>query len=71
MIRDRSIACGRGDKFSRSLNHVCGAALEPCERFAQIWQLSLMNYEIAYFDLDAGRVEPVDNPFGPRLSPMS
>ena len=30
-----------------------------------------MNYEIAYFDLDAGRVEPVDNPFGPRLSPMS
>jgi len=30
-----------------------------------------MDYEIGYFDLDAGRVEPVDNPFGQRLSPMS
>jgi len=30
-----------------------------------------MDYENGYFDLDAGRVEPVDNPFGQRLSPMS
>jgi len=33
--------------------------------------VSFMNYEIGYFDLDTRRVEPVDNPFGPKVLTMS
>jgi len=36
-----------------------------------IWQVSFMHYEIGYFDLDTCRVEPVDNPFGPKVLSMS
>ncbi len=30
-----------------------------------------MHYDIGYFDLEACRVEPVDNPFGPKVLSMS
>ena len=33
-----------------------------------IWQVSFMDYEIGDFDLETCRVEPVDNPFGPKVS---
>ena len=36
-----------------------------------ICQVSFMSYEIGYFDLDTCRVEPVDNPFGPKVLTMS
>jgi len=36
----------------------------------KIWLVSFMHYDIGYFDLEAGRVEPLDNPFNPNLSPM-
>jgi putative transposase len=29
-----------------------------------------MNYEVGYFDLESCRVEPVDNPFGPKVLTM-
>jgi len=35
-----------------------------------IWQVSFMDYEIGYFDLDTCRVEPVDNPFGAKVLTM-
>ena len=30
-----------------------------------------MHYDIGYFDLDAYRVAPVDNPFAPKVLSMS
>lgn len=36
-----------------------------------IWLVSFMKYDLGYFDLEARRVEPIDNPFGAKLSPMS
>lgn len=33
------------------------------------WKLHA--YDIGYFDLEACRVEPVDNPFGPKVLSMS
>ena len=36
-----------------------------------IWLVSFMHYDLGYFDLDACRVEPLDNPFNPKLLPMS
>jgi putative transposase len=35
-----------------------------------IWLVSFMDYDLGYFDLDARVLEPLDNPFCPRLLPM-
>jgi putative transposase len=29
-----------------------------------------MDYDLGYFDLETRVLEPLDNPFGPRLLPM-
>jgi hypothetical protein len=36
-----------------------------------IWLASFMRYDLGYFDLEQKTLQPLDNPFGPRLSPMS
>jgi putative transposase len=36
-----------------------------------IWLVSFVDYDLGYFDDETGRLEPIDDPFGPRLSPMS
>ena len=36
-----------------------------------IWLVSFMHYELGYFDLEQKTLQPLDNPFGTRLSPMS
>jgi putative transposase len=30
-----------------------------------------MDYDLGYFDAETGRLEPIDNPFGPKVLPMS
>ncbi|RUX97261.1 hypothetical protein EN935_05145 [Mesorhizobium sp. M7D.F.Ca.US.004.03.1.1] len=37
----------------------------------RIWLLSFMQYDLGYIDLEQGTLQPIDNPFGTRLSPMS
>jgi transposase InsO family protein len=36
-----------------------------------IWIVSFMRYDLGYFDLEQKTLQPLDNPFGPGLSPMS
>ena len=36
-----------------------------------IWLVSFMDYDLGYFDDETCRLEPIEDPFGPRLSPMS
>jgi hypothetical protein len=36
-----------------------------------IWLVSFMHYDLEYFDLEQKTLQPLDNPFGTRLSPMS
>jgi transposase InsO family protein len=36
----------------------------------QIWQVSFMDYDLGFFDMDSCRVEPGPNPFGPRVLTM-
>jgi putative transposase len=36
-----------------------------------IWLVSFMHYDLGYFDHQAGRVEPVENPFAAKVLPMS
>jgi putative transposase len=36
----------------------------------RVWLVSFMDYDLGYFDDETCRLEPVENPFGPRLLPM-
>jgi hypothetical protein len=36
-----------------------------------IWLVCFMQYDLEYFDLEQKSLQPLDNPFGTRLSPMS
>jgi putative transposase len=33
----------------------------------EIWLVSFMDYDLGYFDHETCRLEPLDNPFGPKL----
>ena len=36
-----------------------------------IWLVSFMHYDLGYIDLEQKTLPTIDNPFDPRLSPMS
>jgi hypothetical protein len=57
--------------WSRARSGDAGQKVGVKEEDEGIWQISFMHYEIGYFDLDTCRVEPVDNPFGPKVLSMS
>jgi hypothetical protein len=57
-----------------------GAVLDrACQRFARIrirvderiWLATFMHYDLGYFDDETCRLEPLENPFGPKVLPMS
>ena len=35
-----------------------------------VWLVTFMHYDLGYFDDDTCRLEPIDNPFGPKVLPM-
>ena len=37
----------------------------------RVWLVSFMEYDFGYFDDEAIRVEPIENPFGSKVLPMS
>ena len=37
----------------------------------RIWLVSFMDYDLGYFDDETCRLEPIENPFKPRVLPMS
>jgi putative transposase len=34
------------------------------------WLVTFMQYDLGYFDDEACRLEPIENPFGPKVLPM-
>ncbi len=36
----------------------------------EIWLVSFMEYDLAFFDQDEGHVQPAPNPFLPKVLPM-
>lgn len=73
---DREIlvtTCGRiclGRKRINFSTVFAGQRIGITQTADKIWLVSFMHYDLGYFDLDACRVEPIENPFGPKLSPM-
>ena len=37
----------------------------------KVWLVSFMDYDLGYFDEQTCKLEPLRNPFGPRVLPMS
>ena len=36
----------------------------------RLWLVTFMHYDLGYFDDEAGRVEPIADPFGSKVLPM-
>jgi transposase InsO family protein len=76
-FHDRDIlvtACGRLCLHRKKINIsavLAGQRLGIKEVDEGIWLVSFMRYDLGYFDLEQKTLQPLDNPFGARLSPMS
>jgi transposase InsO family protein/transposase-like protein len=76
-LHDRDVlvtACGRICMHRKriSISHVlAGQRLGIKEVDEGIWLVSFMHYDLGYIDLEQKTLQPLDNPFGTRLSPMS
>jgi putative transposase len=76
-LHDRTIVitgCGRiciGKKKVHFSQVFAGQQVGIREVEDKIWLVSFMNYDLGYFDLESKKVEPLDDPFGSGLLPMS
>lgn len=76
-FHDRDIlvtACGRICMHRKKINVstvMAGQRLGIKEVEDGIWIVSFMSYDLGYIDLEQRTLQPIDNPFGTRLSPMS
>jgi putative transposase len=61
--------CFKGRKVN--LSHVfAGQNVGVTQVGERIWLVTFMRYDLGYFDDETCRLEPIDNPFTPKLSPM-
>ena len=76
-FHDRDVvvtACGRLCLHRKKINIstvLAGQRLGIKEVDEGIWLVSFMQYDLGYIDLEQKTLQPTDNPFGPRVSPMS
>jgi putative transposase len=76
-FHDQTIAvthCGRICFKGRKVNlsHVfAGQQVGVTQVGDRIWLVTFMHYDLGYFDDETCRLEPIDNPFGPKVLPMS
>jgi transposase InsO family protein len=67
-------ACGRICMHRKKINLstvLAGQKVGLKEVDEGIWLVSFMHYDLGYIDLEQRTLQPLDNPFGTRLSPMS
>ena len=76
-LHDRDVlvtACGRICMHRKRINlsHVlAGQRVGIKEVDEGIWIVSFMQYDLGYIDLEQETLQPLDKPFGTRVSPMS
>ena len=76
-LHDRDVlvtACGRICMMKKKINIstvLAGQRLGIKEVDDAIWLVSFMDYDLGYIDLEQRTLQPLDNPFGTRLLPMS
>jgi len=65
--------CGRICFKSQKINlsHVfAGQTVGVTQVGERIWLVTFMQYDLGYFDDETCRLEPIENPFGPKVLPM-
>ena len=76
-LHDRDLlvtACGRICMHRKKINIstvLAGQSVGIKEVDEGIWLVSFMRYDLGYIDLEQKTLQPIDNPFGTRLSPIS
>jgi hypothetical protein len=76
-FRDRTVrvtSCGCLCLYRKKINlSVClaGQAVGIKEVDEGIWLVSFMEYDLGYIDLEEKTLQPLINPFGPKVLPMS
>ncbi len=76
-LHDREVvitACGRLCMHRKRVNVstvLAGQRVGIKEVDEGIWIVSFMQYDLGYIELEQKTLQPLDNPFDPRLSPMS
>src|SRR5205814_9479992 len=76
-LHDKTIVvtrCGRiclGKKKINFSTVFAGQAVGIKEVHDDIWLVSFMDYDLGYFDLETRVLEPLENPFDPKVLPMS
>jgi len=62
--------CVHGRKVNLSLVFA-GQNVGVTQVGERIWLVTFMHYDLGYFDDETCRLEPIENPFGPKVLPMS
>src|SRR5499427_6644298 len=76
-FHDRTVmvtSCGRLCLYRKKINlstSLAGQAVGVKEVDHGIWLVSFMEYDLGYIDLEEKTLQPLENPFGPKVSPMS
>ena len=67
-------SCGRMCLYRKKINLstcLAGQAVGIKEVDSGIWLVSFMHYDLGYIDLEEKTLQPLENPFGPKVLPMS
>src|SRR5579884_3046566 len=76
-FHDRTVVvtnCGRLCLYRKKINLstcLAGQAVGVKEVDDGIWLVSFMEYDLGYVDLEEKTLQPLENPFGPKVLPMS
>jgi putative transposase len=76
-LHDRTIVvtrCGRICRGKKKINFstvFAGQVVGIKEVHDDIWLVSFMDYDLGYFDLETRVLEPLENPFGPKVLAVS
>ena len=76
-FHDRTVmvtSCGRLCLYRKKINlslSLAGQAVGVKEVDNGIWLVSFMDYDLGYIDLEEKTLQPLENPFGPKVLPMS
>lgn len=76
-FHDRTVnvtCCGRLCLYRKKINlsrSLVGQVVGVKEVEDGIWLVSFMDYDLGYIDLEEKTLQPLPNPFGPKVLPMS
>jgi hypothetical protein len=66
-------SCGRLCLYRKKINlstSLAGQAVGVKEVGHSIWLISFMDYDLGYIELKERTLQPLKNPFGPKVSPI-